>query len=261
MRLHCLVVALLVCAAQPSLAAPLRVVATGDSQTKNYSPRLAAALAARGITADVSAVASGGATSATYTGQIADPHASPPVAHDFVADALASDPDIVLFMLGVNDAFQNRFDQFTADISSVFDRLATATNSRGRRPKVIVATNIPVLDNPTDAKYAAADALLDSQFNPWLKSQALEHGFALLDLNRRIQNQTGYQNWYSDDGATPGHVHLWGTDRAGAGYNWMADQFARAIRADMATVPEPSTLRLMIAAALAVGFVALSRRN
>jgi hypothetical protein len=178
-------------------------------------------LDAAGLPAVVSGVTSGGATSATYVGTKIDEHLEPNVYHNFADDALALEPDLVTFTLGVNNAIQGRIEQFFTDIAPEFDKLAEAG------VRVIVTTNIPVLPNPNNAAFEQANVFLDEFINPWLRSHAAAYGFYLLDLNARIQEQPDWQSWYSDDGATPGYVHLWGgfANATSPGYQWMAQQF------------------------------------
>lgn len=243
--------------ASPVLADTVRVAATGDSQTNGYAPRLSAALDQIGTGNSVTKIASGGATAAVYTGQTVDLNASPPQAHNFAQEALASDPDVIVFMLGTNDALRDGVDAYKTSIAQVFDEFSAARNSRGRRPAVVIATEVPILDKPDDARYAAAEALMVNDLNPWLRSEALKHGFTFLNLHRLIQREPDWQSWYSDDAVNPGYVHLWATvDGQRPGYTWMANTIALGINralAEAAAVPEPSTAALaLIAAGLAV---------
>ncbi|MBX7074844.1 MAG: SGNH/GDSL hydrolase family protein [Pirellulales bacterium] len=199
--------------------------ATGDSQTSAYGALLQYQFNRFGMPAQSLRFASGGASAPIYTGQATDIHAQPPHAHDFGADALAAGANLVLFQLGVNDSFlePDQFAAFQSLIGAEFDAFQTAG------VQVILGANLPVLTNPNDARYALADERLRTLYNPWLQTQAAERGWLFLDNYHAIQQQSGWQSWYSDDGQTPGYVHLYGGPKVNGitpGYDWLSRQYA-----------------------------------
>ncbi|MBX7073367.1 MAG: SGNH/GDSL hydrolase family protein [Pirellulales bacterium] len=201
------------------------VAATGDSQTSAYGAILQYQFNRFGLPAQALRFASGGASAPIYTGQATDIHADPPHAHDFGADALNSGAGVVLFQLGVNDSFlePDQFAAFQTLIGAEFDAFQTAG------AQVIVGANLPVLTNPNDARYALADERVRTLYNPWLQTQAAERGWLFLDNYHAIQQQPGWQSWYSDDGLTPGYVHLYGGQKVNGitpGYDWLSQQYA-----------------------------------
>ncbi|MGD9647834.1 MAG: GDSL-type esterase/lipase family protein [Pirellulales bacterium] len=201
--------------------APITIVVTGDSQARAMADELLQrTFNAAGMPAVVYGVTSGGATSATYAGTKLDEHSDPQAFHNFADDALAMHPDIVTFTLGVNDAIQGRVEEYFQAIAPEFVKLASAG------VKVIVTTAMPVLPNPDNAAFEQANVYLDEFLNPWLRAHASAYGFHVLDLSQLIQQQPDWQSWYSDDGASPGYVHLWGAFAQGTspGYQWMARQ-------------------------------------
>jgi hypothetical protein len=127
--------------------------------------------------------------------------------------------------LGVNDSFlePDQFATFQSLIGAEFDAFQTAG------VQVILGANLPVLTNPNDARYALADERVRTLYNPWLQTQAAERGWLFLDNYHAIQQQPGWQSWYSDDGLTPGYVHLYGGSKVNGitpGYDWLSRQYA-----------------------------------
>lgn len=218
------VVALLVVTASARAAT---VVATGDSQTAAYGDRLQAMLARLGIDASASVVAAGGATSRVYTGVDIDVTTTPPRAHDFATDAIERQADLVLFMLGTNDALQwdDWFPQYQALISGAFDRLDAAG------VRVVIGSNLPILPYDGYPRYALGDERLRTLYHPWLQAQAAQRGYVYLDNYSAIQQQPNWQSWYSDNGLTPGYVHLYwrAPDGSRPGYDWLSEQMARGV--------------------------------
>ena len=219
-------------------AAPPRVVTTGDSHTVRYgSSLLSDSLTANGFSAQVLSVSAGACNSRVYVGQETTVYT--PVATNFTDGVLASDPDVIVFQLGTNDAWmgRNASDCYISDISGVFDIFQGYVNGRGQHPRLIICTALPIMDYYPEG--VVANANLDSQYNLWLRDQADDRGIQLLDLNQLIRQQAGWQTWYDSYG-----IHI---DKDGDHYTWMADEVAQAIIA-----PEPCMLGL-----ICVGVVAL----
>ena len=212
-------------AAGSARADALRVVATGDSNTNGYAPsRLQAAFNAEGPAAAVFCVASGGCASDRYVGEALDPDTG--TFRDFAAEVVALDPDVIIFMLGTNDAHRSEpgwFLDYMRRISDVFDTFGAAVNSRGRSPLVIVSAVLPVLYGQDDATARIANTLIDYCYNPWLARQARDRGFIFVDVNTAIRRLDNWQDLYSDN------VHLSGVDGWGTGYTWLARHYREVI--------------------------------
>jgi lysophospholipase L1-like esterase len=241
-------------------ADPLRVVTTGDSQTCCYWSSLPVALGNLGVNAvvpdpvygDANAIctARGGLNSSRFAGITGyDPEAT----IDYSSNVLAADPDVVLFMLGINDmAWDNvetRFVDYKNNLLPEFDKFAAFTNSKGVHPKFIIGS-IVLHD------VAKQEAYLSQQFgypvahdfdvptkiaewNSWLQQEAASHGFQYLDNFDAMQQVPDWKNqFFGVDG-----LHF--NDQ---GNMWMATQFASVV------VSEPSSLVLFFAAGL-VGFM------
>lgn len=205
---------------------PATVVTTGDSLTLGYSLWLQDSFYEVVTSVQVGQAACGGTNSLKYTGQ--SPDACSGDYRDFAADVLQQDPDVIVFMLGTNDAIQsvpdpNMITRYRQNIAAVFEVFGTAVNSAGRRPIVVVAAPIPIPGHP------AADVLLRDTFNPWLARQAGDRGFAHLDLHAGIQQLPHWQIYYNDG------VHLWAL--GGTGYQWMAETVRDRVLAALAGDP------------------------
>jgi len=221
MRLCCrfIVIGLSLAAAACCIAEPLRIVTTGDSITTGYSPdRLKAQFNLVWPDATVLSVAEGGCDSRRYLGQTPDPYTLQP--RHFDQEVLAQDPDVIVLMLGTNDAFRSSdptaFGTYCTNVSGVLDSFFAFRNSRGKVPTIIVCTPLPLIAQ-TDPDHARAEPFLEQQINPWLRQKvATAPGLYLLDINQLIQQQNGYQSWYNDG------THLWGSNAIG--YQWLAGQ-------------------------------------
>jgi hypothetical protein len=203
------------------------VVATGDSQSAAYGDRLQAMLTRLGVDASALKLASGGATSKVYAGVDVDLATTPPRAHDFATDAIELQANLVLFMLGTNDALQSDdwFPQYQTLISGAFDRLDAAG------VRVVIGSNLPILPFDGYPRYAVGDERLRTLYHPWLQAQAAQRGYVYLDNYSAIQQQPNWQSWYSDNGLTPGYVHLYwrAPDGSRPGYDWLAERMARGV--------------------------------
>ena len=219
--MHAIILALLCCS-------PLRITTTGDSLTNGYSPRLGGLLS--GFDAELTNVAQGGITAQAY------------YSNGFHTQVLDSDPDVIAFMLGTNNAYWGGIEGYTPYAEPVFDAFGSFVNSRGNNPRVLVMTLLPILNRPE------ANDRVDNQYNPWLEQQATQRGFELLDVNAAIQTLPNWQGYYSDN------VHLWTEvdGQSAAGYWWLAEQIIEPAGGTL-VLPEPSTGLLLV---LALVFVA-----
>ena len=207
---------------EPVQASTMVVVATGDSLTNGYNYNqenpptiIELDFIDSGTDASVVKLSTGGLRSTQYVGLEINPHNEDYRYYD--DEVLAEDPDVILFMLGTNDAFQSDtyfYDEYQQYIGGVFDKFKAHLNSRGNHAKVVVAVPTPILSDSPGDTYDLANQRLDTLYAPWLRTTAPAYGFHLLDLNLLIQQESGWQDWYRD------HVHFWGT-----GYDWMAQQF------------------------------------
>ena len=241
-------------------SAEFKIVATGDSLTNGYSPvRLTDALAENEIPNETVTVASGGCNSARYVGRTIDPHVGK--YRDFAAETLTHDPDVIIFLLGTNDAYRmanyvisgdaaglaDAFDTYRSDIAGAFDIFDGATNSEGRSSAVIVSTILPIVPHESNSRVDEQNLVISALLNPWLKDQAAERGFFLKDMNALIQSQNNWQDFYSDS------AHLWANDAAG--YEWMGREFADTVAT---AIPEPISLSLLVMGGL--GLVRIRKR-
>ncbi len=215
--------------------ATTRVVAIGDSITTGYSPtRLQNKFNGSGFDANVFTVASGGCDSNRYTGKMLDPSTN--TLRNYADEVLALDPDVIIFLLGTNDAIDykddpNAFFGYSQNMSSVFDKFGTAKNSHGESPLIIISSLLPVLSDDTESAAHIANKQINDSFNPWLIQQTQNRGFLLKDMNTLIQQQGNWQDYYNDG------IHLWANDAAG--YEWMAEEFRDTV---ISAVPEPATI-------------------
>ena len=204
----------LVVALLPIPAVGRVAVATGDSLTNGYFQQIAS---------DDTwfMVASGGTTAMRYVGLQPDPNAGN-VAHDFAADTLSHAPDVIVFLLGTNDAvhpeswFANTYAPLISDVFSRFQASGA---------KVVLVTPIPIIETG----YEDANQRLADLYNPWLRQQAADRGFFLLDLWSEIQALPDWELLYSDGF----HLHA----QNHAGFKWMADQVELAALAVLAGIP------------------------
>lgn len=221
------------CAAAPALG-QLRVVVTGDSHALNYAPgRLQTALAERQITATVFTVAQGGNNAQRFLG-IQDSPPGSGVYVDYMGEALALDPDVLIFKLGTNDAFRQISDPlfyvtyFVPCVESVVLRARWAVNSRGRRPLLFLVTPIPIIPNwPSSPpnSHIAADHL-QALFAPLLRTAAVDAGLPLVDANLILPTIADWTDFYHTDG-----IHMYANNRAG--YVWLAGEIADSIAVNL----------------------------
>ena len=203
------------------LTQPLRVVTTGDSLTVGYGGgRMQTTVDEAPFVADVVRVAQGGCTTDRYLALEPEPVTQAPV--DFVELVQDEDPDVILLMLGTNDAIQSvgqpeRLTRFDANLRTIVERFANWQNSRGETPSILLATVIPILaENRTEAA-----ALVEDEINPTIRQVAAEYGLRCIDLNEQIQQQPAWTTWYNDG------IHLW--SQGALGYWWLAERFASAV--------------------------------
>ena len=172
--------AALLCAS--ATAAPIKVVATGDSLTVGYGPFLQAALDARRPGRfEVSRVARGGTDAREYAGLIENPQCNCGLT-DMVAEVLALDPDIIVFMLGTNDS------SFVGGVGYYEELMPTFLDQfEASGAQVIIAAPPPIL--PTTPYYAFAEGNLAGQIDPLIRGWAIERSLPLVDL--RAHDWTG----------------------------------------------------------------------
>jgi lysophospholipase L1-like esterase len=235
--------------------ASVEVVATGDSLTCMYWSSLPHAFNIAGVAAEVPNPASsigtarGGLDSSAFAGKTAYPNESP---INYGAKVLAADPDVILFMLGINDlnwdsGVEDRFIAYKANLGPEFDSFANFTNSRGQHPKVIIGSILPYDVERNEAywtkktgspnyvhRYPVIDTI--ALWDGWLQQQSQQHGFQYLDNFSSIQQVPDWKSTlFGEDG-----LHL-----SDQGSQWVATQFA-----DAAAVPEPSSLAILVGGGL-----------
>ncbi len=151
-------------------------------------------------------------------------------------DVLAADPDIVVVMLGTNNAIKTVWDPTLEPL--FYTGMETILNAIADRP-VLLMTPPPVRP---DFEFATiATPLLDVDFNEFLfQEAAARSNVTLWDFHDWV---TDHPNWedFSNDG-----VHFWGQDQAL--YYSTSDEIA--LRLDASAVPEPSTLLLGVMASV-----------
>lgn len=235
----------------------LRVIATGDSLTCQYYWNMTTAFDQMGVGAVVPDpvyghagsvnTARGGMASSQYTGQTPWPGTQEQI--NYSANVLAADPDVIVYMLGINNLFwgtladnasagsypSTAFNAYKASIGPVFSQFANFTNSRGQHPIVLVGSILPFDMEKSQAYHGTtgnSGALdrIENWYNPWLRDQAEFYGFTYVDMWTAIQQDPDWKTKYmaSHDG-----LHL-----SSQGSQWVATQFAQA-------VPEPSSLHLL----------------
>ncbi len=211
------VVTLLGACALAHAQTPLVVVSTGDSITNGYGTwRLGLALGDEDLIYTRQTAATHGLLSSQYVGLEA--HPANGGLRDYAADVLASEPDVIVFMLGTNDAAAGvDTATYQANITTVFDAFSTSVYPDGRAPIVVVNTLVPIIKNG----YEAANAKIAEQINPWLIAQAGQYGFTLVDVGAEIQSLPNWQNLYNDG------IHLWANNAQG--YYWMAERVAAQV--------------------------------
>jgi lysophospholipase L1-like esterase len=238
----------------------LKVVATGDSLTGQYWSYLPQAFDGLDMSVVVPdpvyshpasiCTARGGLAAPFYVGQKAY---SPEAPINYAANVLAADPDVILFMLGINDLgwddkVDARFDTYKNDIGSVFESFANFTNSRGERPNVVVGSVLPFDVAKNHACWSMTrpfDPLdwIDNKWNVWLEQESARYDFTYVDNFSAIQQVPG---WNTTLMAANDGLHL-----SESGSQWIASQFAAAV------VPEPSALALLVLGA--IGLLAYGR--
>jgi lysophospholipase L1-like esterase len=139
-----------------------------------------------------------------------------------VNEILAADPDVIFYMLGVNDSFSwaanpsygsvTYREAFALELTRTFDTLSTFVNSAGQHPLVFIGTGVPlrVPSEPgtyygdvyaqadIDFRQAGADALRDG-INPLLRQRAADYGFHLVDVNQAIVDTgSSWESYYAD---------------------------------------------------------------
>lgn len=250
-----------------AVAGPIRVVATGDSVTRQVvrTGSLGASLAAEDVPYRLEYVAYGGTTAPRYDALEINPYTDQ--YDDFVAMTLAYEPDVVTIMLGTNDAARanttpDTFEQFTFAMTDILNRYQAA------KVPVVLATPLPILR--PGVKFDVARVALQEKFVPWIRAQDVRPNVFLVDVNARMLAIPNYISLYREVDLIHPNVE---------GYVWLADQWKSGIEAalkgdsifhragtsgsvryfdpsrglvnnPMPTVPEPQSLSLAAVAVL-----------
>jgi hypothetical protein len=244
--------------ASPLAAAGLNIVVTGDSNATAVGPsRLTWAMQAQSVAGKATAIASGGSNAPLYAGLLLDLNHHPdPAFHNQAVEALNGpvygyssiylygsvidpnpDPDAVIIMLGTTDAYVAPlvpavWPIYQTIMTQVYDYLTTTPTPSGKYPDIFVAAPLPILSSPITSLNADADAFLTTTMIPWIEStvemfQAAGRKIHFVDVNDAIRQQPNWQNWYSENGQTPGYFHLWGQNAAG--YTWLTNYLLNSI--------------------------------
>jgi hypothetical protein len=239
-------------------AAGLNIVVTGDSNGTAVGPvRMSFAMQAQGVGGKSTAIASGGSNAPLYAGLLLDINHRPyPAFHNQAIEALNGpvygngaqylygsviepnpDPDAVIIMLGTSDAYVAPlvpavWPIYQTIMSQVYDYLTSTPTPSGKYPDIFVTSPLPILSDSDDSLTAQADSFLTSTMSPWIEStvEALqEEGRKIhfVDVNSAIRQQPNWQNWYSDNGQTPGYFHLYGQNAIG--YTWLSNYLLNSI--------------------------------
>ena len=239
-------------------AAGLNVVVTGDSNATAVGPsRLTWAMQVQSVAGKATAIASGGSNAPLYAGLLLDVNHHPdPAFHNQAVEALNGpvygyssiylygsvidpnpDPDAVIIMLGTIDAYVAPlvpavWPIYQSIMTQVYDYLTTTPTPSGKYPDIFVAAPLPILSSPITSLNADADAFLTSTMIPWMESTVAEfqdqgRKIHFVDVNAAIRQQPNWQNWYSENGQTPGYFHLWGQNAVG--YTWLTNYLLNSI--------------------------------
>ncbi len=197
----------------PTEQDPVRVACVGDSLTAGgYPEELQAVLG------DRYDVENFGRSGSTVTGYPSDNKAY--TTFNAYQDSLDFDPDVVLMMLGTNDA------QDWANAQNVFEEmlieLIDSYQDQNPEVTVIFMTAPPVLDK-NDFGIDKDD--LTDYIVPLQREIAAEMGVKLLDVRDAFLAEDNYEDLYKKDNGTVDNVHF-GT----AGNQFLANLAAEAVR-------------------------------
>jgi lysophospholipase L1-like esterase len=208
--------------------ASLEIVATGDSITWSYylyfPQQFAGTALAQNTTLDFKEVAAGGLNASSYSGVIG----GVPTSHSYAQEVVDLHPDVILFLLGANDACDDQlaeanFATYKQIIPQVFELWKDV-------PQVIVSTILPMVGS----QWNNANQRISDWYNPFLVEQARKYGFTIWDNHDLIQQQNDWQSFFWIDG-----LHPYGITHDDSGSKWLAGSFRDAV---VSTVPEPGML-------------------
>jgi lysophospholipase L1-like esterase len=212
------IVSIVFLCASPSSA--ITIVSTGDSMTVQYSEFAPSALASFGNNfvypnpvygAGGSDTARGGMASWNYTGLNPFPN---DVARDYSQNVVNAQPDVILFLLSINDAgpSANAEYHFNSEYKPVIEASFARFKNTGAR--LVISSIFPT------KYYEGVNDRIENMYNAWLKSEAVLYGAVYLDTYSSMRQ---FPNW--------GDVLL-GSDGIHLSYpngsQWFARQMAQA---------------------------------
>ncbi len=219
-------------------AASLNIVATGDSITFSYflyfPQQFAGTPLAQNNSLAFQEAAAGGLNSTSYVGTIN----GVPTSHNYAQEVIDDQPDVVLFMLGTNDACDDTIAD--ASFATYKEIIQQVFASWKNVPKVIVSTILPMVG----PQWNNANQRINDWYNPFLIEQAQKYGFTILDNHNLIQEQPDWQSLFWIDG-----VHPYGINHDDSGSKWLAGSFRDAV---VSGVPEPNVLIYLSALAVSL---------
>jgi lysophospholipase L1-like esterase len=211
-----------------------KIVSTGDSLTGLYSAYMPADLSVYGmyeypnpaIGKGGSDTQYGGIGSAAFVGLRGDPLGNGPV--NYAANCVAASPDVVLYMLGINDCYNDQdkisgpgnnnynFNCYKTRIHSVFQTWAA-------QPFKVVIGSITPVNDPVAAIARGLDNQHANdridQYNAWLRQEASDFGFLYLDTAEMMELTPNWENvMLGSDGL---HYSTYGA-------SWISEKFAQA---------------------------------
>lgn len=207
----------------PILAFAEKIVSTGDSLTGLYANYMVTSLSAFGsYTYPLPSVGLGGSNT-SYGGLNSSSYLAPT---DFRTNCIQAQPDVLLFMLGINDCCWNKREQNEAIFQNYKNNVDLMFQTFSAQPfKMIVASMTPVNEARFSAKYGVLIQYTNTridQYNAWLAQESDAYGFTYLDINATMKKEV--PDWSDtivnmDDG-----LHYSAT-----GSQWIARQFAQAV--------------------------------
>jgi lysophospholipase L1-like esterase len=176
-------------------AASLNVVAAGDSVTACYFPFLSGDIfAGTGFEPTFQMVANGGLKAPMFDGAVAQND----VIHDYVQDTLNANPDVIVFMIGINDFYDAAdrnagYPMLQQYIPAIFERWKTVPRVIVHTVLPVASTTIPIYISPEHAAWA--NPIIDAQINPVLEKNALEYGYVFWDTNTLLRQQPNWEDY------------------------------------------------------------------
>jgi hypothetical protein len=229
-----LIAIMLLFVVSPVVEAATKVVSTGDWSTCIYSFWMPDKLAAYGDFSYPNPILDQGGSDtaeAFMHSQSFMGFGAPAV--DYHVNCMLAEPDVLLLMIGMNDAFYDNGDYVNAQNFQVYKNLmGMSFDEFAAQPfRVVIGSITPVAEEIAAAYSGQANQHSNvriDQYNAWLKQEADNHGFLYLDMNTTMKT---VPNWdtviLGADGVHPNYYT--------GGDAWMASQFAQA--AALATQP------------------------